>query len=249
MKKTIGIILIIFILIVGMLPIYSNAATLNIAMNASVSKTKIDKNDKTIEVTLSLGSFSGVAENSTLGYQGTLEFDKTVFESATVTGLNGWTVTYDPTKSTTIVGDTAAAKANTDIAKITLKLKSNLDAGSKGNIELKNLVLTDGTNEITYNKTFSITIEKKNNENTENKANTPTSTTNANTSTNKSNTQTSNNSATSGNNTNKSNSSLTANTAITKLPAAGLNNVIILAIVIVLIAAIIFKFKSRKIKY
>lgn len=249
MKKTIGIILIAFMLTVGMLPIYSNAATFNVAMNASVSKTKIDKNDKTVEVILSLGSFSGVAENSTLGYQGTLEFDKTVFESATVTGLNGWTVTYDPTKSTTIVGDTAAAKANTDIAKITLKLNSNLDAGSKGNIELKNVVLTDGTNEITYNKTFSITLEKKNSENTENKTNTPTNTTNTNTSTNKSNTQTSNNSATSGNNTNKSNSSLTANTAITKLPAAGLNNVIILAIVIVFIAAIIFKFKSRKIKY
>ncbi len=249
MKKTIGIILIAFMLTVGMLPIYSNAATFNVAMNASVSKTKIDKNDKTVEVILSLVSFSGVAENSTLGYQGTLEFDKTVFESATVTGLNGWTVTYDPTKSTTIVGDTAAAKDNTDIAKITLKLNSNLDADSKGNIELKNVVLTDGTNEITYNKTFSITLEKKNSENTENKTNTPTNTTNTNTSTNKSNTQTSNNSATSGNNTNKSNSSLTANTAITKLPAAGLNNVIILAIVIVFIAAIIFKFKSRKIKY
>ena len=49
-------------------------------------------------------------------------------------------------------------------------------------------------------------------------------------------------------NTTKSNST-TNTTAIKKLPAAGLNNIIILVIGIVIIAAIIFKFKSRKIKY
>ena len=248
MKKTIKIILIILILALGILPIYSNAATLNVAMNANISKTKISESDKTVEVTLALGSFSGIAENSTLGYQGTLEYDNNVFESATVTGLNGWTVTYDPTKSTTIVADTATAKANTDIAKITFKLKSNLESGTTGNIQFKNIVLTDGTNETTYNKAFSVTLEKSDakdnekNNTTNNETNSQTNTTNT------ANTQKTNNTTTSGNSTTKSNST-TNTTAITKLPAAGLNNIIILAIGIVIIAAIIFKFKSRKIKY
>lgn len=251
MKKTIKIILIILILVLGILPIYSNAATLNVAMNANISKTKISESDKTVEVTLALGSFSGIAENSTLGYQGTLEYDNNVFESATVTGLNGWTVTYDPTKSTTIVADTATAKANTDIAKITFKLKSNLESGATGNIQLKNIVLTDGTNETTYNKTFSVTLEKsdaKDNEKNNTTNNETSSQLNTTNTANTANTQTANTNTTSGNNTTKVNSA-TNTTAIKKLPAAGLNNMIILVIGIVIIAAIIFKFKSRKIKY
>lgn len=141
------------------------------------------------------------------------------------------------TKSTTIVADTATAKANKDIAKITFKLKSNLESGTTGNIQFKNIVLTDGTNETTYNKTFSVTLEKSDAKDNEKN----------NTTNNKTNSQT-NTTTTSGNNTTKSNST-TNTTAITKLPAAGLNNIIILVIGIVIIAAIIFKFKSRKIKY
>lgn len=255
MKKTKASIIIMILTIVAFMNIISiksyAAEKANAVINITSNTQKIESKQSTIEVTISLRTLENLNLTNgklVLGYEATLDYDSNIIESATVEGLNGWTVVYEASTKK-IVGDTVDAKANTDTAKIVLKLKNNIPNGTSGKISVKNLLLTDGTNETTYNKTFSITLEKKNNENTENKTNTPTSTTNTNTSTNKSNTQTSNNSATSGNNTNKSNSSLTANTAITKLPAAGLNNVIILAIVIVFIAAIIFKFKSRKIKY
>lgn len=253
MKKTKASIIIMILTIVAFMNIISiksyAAEKANAVINITSNTQKIESKQSTIEVTISLRTLENLNLTNgklVLGYEATLDYDSNIIESATVEGLNGWTVVYEASTKK-IVGDTVDAKANTDTAKIVLKLKNNIPNGTSGKISVKNLLLTDGTNDFSFSK--NITIEKKNSENTENKTNTPTNTTNTNTSTNKSNTQTSNNSATSGNNTNKSNSSLTANTAITKLPAAGLNNVIILAIVIVLIAAIIFKFKSRKIKY
>lgn len=252
MKKTKASIIMILTIVVFMniISIKSYAAEkANAVINITSNTQKIESKQSTIEVTISLGTLENLNLTNgklVLGYEATLDYDSNIIESATVEGLNGWTVVYEASTKK-IVGDTVDTKANTDTAKIVLKLKNNIPNGTSGKISVKNLLLTDGTNDFSFSK--NITVEKKNSENTENKTNTPTNTTNTNTSTNKSNTQTSNNSATSGNNTNKSNSSLTANTAITKLPAAGLNNVIILAIVIVFIAAIIFKFKSRKIKY
>lgn len=248
MKKTKASIIIMILTIVAFMNIISiksyAAEKANAVINITSNTQKIESKQSTIEVTISLRTLENLNLTNgklVLGYEATLDYDSNIIESATVEGLNGWTVVYEASTKK-IVGDTVDAKANTDTAKIVLKLKNNIPNGTSGKISVKNLLLTDGTNDFSFSK--NITVEKNNSENTENKTNTPT-----NTSTNKYNTQTSNNSATSGNNTNKSNSSLTANTAITKLPAAGLNNVIILAIVIVLIAAIIFKFKSRKIKY
>ena len=215
-------------------------------VNITANTQKIEDKQSTIELMISLGELENLSSTNgkmILGYQATLNYDSNMVESATIEGLNGWNVIYEASTKK-IVGDTGDAKANTNTAKIVLKLKENIPDGTSGKISIKNLLLTDGTNDFSFNK--DITIEKKSADTTNNETN---NTTNSETNnTDMSNTQKTNNSTTSGNNTTKAN--LTANTkAITKLPAAGLNNAIILAIVIATISAIIFKFKSRKIKY
>lgn len=214
----------------------------NAIVNITANTQKIEDKQSTIELMISLGALENLSLTNgkiVLGYEATLNYDSNIVESATIEGLNGWTAVYEASTKK-IVGDTVDAKANTNTAKIVLKLKENIPDGTSGKISIKNLLLTDGTNDFSFSK--DITIEKKSANTTNNETNSQTNTTNT------SNTQKTNNTTTSGNNTTKSN--LTTNTtAITKLPAAGLNNIIILAIGIVIIAAIIFKFKSRKIKY
>lgn len=218
----------------------------NAEVNITANTQKIEDKQSTIELMISLGELENLSSTNgkmILGYQATLNYDSNMVESATIEGLNGWNVIYEASTKK-IVGDTGDAKANTNTAKIVLKLKENIPDGTSGKISIKNLLLTDGTNDFSFNK--DITIEKKSADTTNNETN---NTTNSETNnTDMSNTQKTNNSTTSGNNTTKAN--LTTNTkAITKLPTAGLNNAIILAIVIATISAIIFKFKSRKIKY
>lgn len=217
----------------------------NATVNITANTQKIEDKQSTIELMISLGALENLSLTNgkiVLGYEATLNYDSNIVESATIEGLNGWTAVYEASTKK-IVGDTVDAKANTNTAKIVLKLKENIPDGTSGKISIKNLLLTDGTNDFSFNK--DITIEKKIIETTDNQTNSQSNTTNT---ANTANTQTANTNTTSGSNTTKSNST-TNTTAIKKLPAAGLNNVIILAIGIVIIAAIIFKFKSRKIKY
>lgn len=247
MKKTkVSIIIVTIIFFINIISIKSYASEkANAVINITSNTQKIENNQSTIEVMISLGALENL--NSTngklvLGYEATLDYDSNIIESATIEGLNGWSAIYEASTKK-IVGDTTDAKANTNTAKIVLKLKENIPDGTSGKISIKKLLLTDGTNDFSFNK--DITIEKKIIETTDNQTNSQSNTTNT---ANTANTQTANTNTTSGNNTTKVNSA-TNTTAITKLPAAGLNNVIILAIGIVIVAAIIFKFKSRKIKY
>lgn len=252
--RKIKVYIILMIVIVTFMSIISTKSYAEGKANAEVNITantqKIEDKQSTIELMISLGALENLSSTNgkiILGYEATLNYDSNMVESATIEGLNGWNVIYEASTKK-IVGDTGDAKANTNTAKIVLKLKENIPDGTSGKISIKNLLLTDGTNDFSFSK--DITIEKKSDNTTNNETNKETNnTTNSETNnTNMSNTQKTNNSTTSGNNTTKAN--LTTNTkAITKLPAAGLNNTIILAIVIAIIASIIFKFKSRKIKY
>ena len=214
----------------------------NATVNITANTQKIEDKQSTIELMISLGALENLSLTNgkiVLGYEATLNYDSNIVESATIEGLNGWTAVYEASTKK-IVGDTVDAKANTNTAKIVLKLKENIPDGTSGKISIKNLLLTDGTNDFSFSK--DITIEKKSADTANNETNSQANITNT------SNTQKTNTTTTSGNNTTKSN--LTTNTtAIKKLPAAGLNNIIILVIGIVIITAIIFKFKSRKIKY
>ncbi len=166
MKK--NIILSIFMIIILLIANISFAeATPTAEITATANKTTIESTDKTIEVTISLGNISGLVEtgnNIVLAYEGTLEYDTNMFESVTVQGQNDWTAIYEPTTKK-IIGDTTTAKANTTIAKLTFTLKDNIASGTTGTIKINNVVLTDETNEFTFNKTITVTANEKQEEN------------------------------------------------------------------------------------
>lgn len=135
------------------------ATTVNIEMNLTPT-VQVSEDAKTVVLTLSLGSFQGVAENTQLAYQGTLAYDANIFEKVEVVGLNGWTVGYsDETKI--IQGDTGSGTPNSEITTITFTLKDGISAGTRTDITISNLTISDGTDatdNINYTKTSAITI-------------------------------------------------------------------------------------------
>ena len=235
-RKILAIIMIIFMITI--LGTINSLAAGNIELNVQ-GETTVKDTEKTIELTLSLGSFTEIEEGIPLGYQGTLEYDENLFEGITVEGLNGWTVNYE-NSTKVFMGETDTAKANTQIAKITLTLKDGVTPGTSGTINFSDILLTDGTNDFTFNKEITVTIE---NEEVDN----PSEGNNQISGTNETNTTTSTNISTNSSSIQGSNTDRT--TASTRLPSAGLKNILIIAVVIISILMVVFKIKSRDIKY
>lgn len=246
MKKRKLTIALILIMILAIGTINSFAADTKIEMDVQ-GQTTVNDTDKTIELILSLGSFTGIEEGKPLGYQGTLTYDENVFDGIDVEGLNGWTVNYE-SSTKTILGETDVANANTQIAKITLTIKDGVEPGTSGKIQFNNILITDGTNDSTFNKEITVTVQGAGEENNptedpETGENSENTTENDPVNTNQPNNDVSTNTATiQGSNTDKT-------TASTKLPSAGVKSVLIIAVVIAIILMIVFKIKSRDIKY
>lgn len=233
--KKIRLIMTIFICIV-MISVHALAA--NEAIEVSMSgASSIEEGTTTYVTTLKLGAFTNITEGKTLGFEGKLEFDKTIFEGVTVEGLNGWTITYS-SSTNKIVGDTTSGKPNMEIAKLTFTLKNGINAQNGIKIKLGSVVFTDGTFEINkeLETTFSITEKPINNE--KNEVN----------DTNIANMQNTSNQA-SNSAVNTTNKQVDNTTAKKVIPAAGIRNFIMIGIVILIIAVIIFKIKSKDIKY
>lgn len=235
-RKILAIIMIIFMITI--LGTINSLAAGNIELNVQ-GETTVKDTEKTIELTLSLGSFTEIEEGIPLGYQGTLEYDENLFEGITVEGLNGWTVNYE-NSTKVFMGETDTVKANTQIAKITLTLKDGVTPGTSGTINFSDILLTDGTNDFTFNKEVTVTIE---NEEVDN----PSEGNNQISGTNETNTTTSTNISTNSSSIQGSNTDRT--TASTRLPSAGLKNILIIAVVIISVLMVVFKIKSRDIKY
>ena len=253
MKKIISIIFMIIILVVTTTNVNAtDEQAKNIELNVS-GQTTIESDVKTVDLTVSLGNFTGISENIVLGYQTTLEYDTNMFESVAVEGLNGWTATYSP-DTNILIGDTQNARANTNITKITLTLKDGVEAGTSGTINLRNIELTDETNDFTYNRTITVRIEEESNpgDNTNTIQDNTTNTNEQNQTGNSviNNNVSATNTSNSASSLNRTNSSNVDNTTATKvIPKAGMTNILIIGICVVIVAGIIFKIKSRKIKY
>ena len=240
-NKIIGTILIIVMIItLGTISSFAEGGT-NIELNLN-GQTTVNKDTKTVVLTLSLGNFTGVESGATLGYQGTLEYDEDMFQSVEVEGLNGWTANYEGSTKV-LLGDVDKANPNTDITKITLTLKDNVQPGAEGKIQINNIELTDGDNDFSFNKEVTVKMEESTTPSEDNTNNTAE---NGNVTNNNSviNANIANNAGMQSGNT-KDNTTVHA----TKLPNTGIENMILVAIAITIVAIVVFKIKSRKIKY
>ena len=162
--------IIIFILILmNIFAVYCLAdTTFDVKLTSDSEKILKDQS----EVVLYLG-LQDYAKDGILGYEASIEYDNTVFESISMEGLNGWdTPDYDETTHK-FVSTTKTAKANTNIAKITMKVKKNATE-KQTEIKIKNLIISDGIDSNTLNlqKSFSLVVNQTNNStNEDNKEN------------------------------------------------------------------------------
>lgn len=141
--------------------------------------------------------------------------------------MNDWSASFN---NNMILGDTSKGKANTEIAKIALKIKKeNIANKQNTTIRLNNILLTDGEFEITSDKQVTINFTNENASKTQKVNNIKDVT------------------VIQGENT--VDATTTTSNQINKLPDAGIRESIIIAICILVILVIIFKIKSRKIKY
>lgn len=104
----------IFLLII---PIYTYAVTIHLNLATDMQYYKITEEDKSLIVMIQLGDFVNIPDNTALGYTATIEYDKSIFENITISGKNGWDVTYNYSNDR-IEGDTEKALENTDIAEL-----------------------------------------------------------------------------------------------------------------------------------
>ena len=240
-KIIMTILIIAMILTIGTISSFAEEEA-NIELNLN-GQTTINEDTKTVELTLSLGDFTGVEDGATLGYQATLEYDKNMFQSVEVEGLNGWTANYE-SSTKVLLGDVDRANPNTDITKITLTLKDDVQPGTEGKVQINNILLTDGNNDFTFNKEVTVKMEEE--------VTTPVEDDNTNNSGNNGN-ATNNNSSINANISNNAGmqSGNTDNTTVqaTRLPNTGIENIILVAIAVTIVAIIVFKIKSRDIKY
>ena len=210
----------LFLLVI---PLSTYAATIDFKLISNTQNYKIEE-AKPLVVSIQLGDFISIPEGTPLGYTATIEYDKSKFKNITVTGKNGWNALYS--KSTNkIEGDIGQATANTTIAELSFKLKEeNIKRNETTIIKLKDILISDGNFEIKAEKEIKINII---NEKVEAKTQ-----------------QIKDIVIIAGEN---SVNSATSSKETEKLPNAGMKKNIVIAIGILVIFAIIFKIKSRKI--
>ena len=121
-------------------------------LNITLQNANIAEGQKQVVIQINLSSYSGAGD---LGYQGTLQYDKNIFESVTMTSLNDWEdIDYEDSTGT-FLSTTKNAKAGTTIAEITLTIKDGVTAQNT-EVTISNLMFSDGETSATFNKTFTL---------------------------------------------------------------------------------------------
>lgn len=130
------IILLLVIALASTTKAANGSLTVRIKPDASKAIT-----DNEVYVTLSLTDFNNVETTWPMAGQGTLEYDETIFEEVSIEGLNGWSASMN--QSGAILLDTASVVDGDEIARITLKIKEDVNTfGTE--IKVNSFNLTNG---------------------------------------------------------------------------------------------------------
>lgn len=232
MKNKIISILVISMLILS-IGIISNAAVTTTDLN--VKNSFEGEQIQQLIVPIYITDTTGTVE-SAIGYQATLDYDESVFESVTLTAQNGWNATYNDTTKK-IVQDTTTAKQNQEVGKLTFTLKSYTKDVST-TIKITGIKIATDTEFVTpADKSVSVKVkaEEAKEDNTVDNVvgnNITLNTTNN----------------TSGNKVSVTGNNIDTTTAKNILPATGIGRVLLIMLVICIISAVFFRFKARKIK-
>ncbi len=236
MKKIVSIVLFILI-ICTMLNVNASAPASDVGVYANA-----EKQSSKMVIEYGLLNFVEVEEGQAMVITMTLDYDTSVISSVQAQGLNNWSASFEEgTKR--LVLETNSGKANTGVVQLTFNINQSATINSSNNkITLKDINISEGENLDKYdeNHTFEISLnnDEENGGNTAKPGN---------------NTNTANSNGSQNGSTNSKTNSIAGNVdktvAKNQLPKAGLKNIAIIAIVVIAVAVVIFKIKSRKIKY
>ena len=236
MKKIVSIVLFILI-ICTMLNVNASAPASDVGVYANA-----EKQSSKMVIEYGLLNFVEVEEGQAMVITMTLDYDTSVISSVQAQGLNNWSASFEEgTKR--LVLETNSGKANTGVVQLTFNINQSATINSSNNkITLKDINISEGENLDKYdeNHTFEISLnnDEENGGNTAKPGN---------------NTNTANSNGSQNGSTNSKTNSISGNVdktvAKNQLPKAGLKNIAIIAIVVIAVAVVIFKIKSRKIKY
>lgn len=255
MKKRIILMMVVCLIFVSITGL-SYGATVNLSLTASAGEYNTE-NGSTVIILMHLGELVDVEQGTPLGFTANLQYDNTIFSNVSISGKNGWSADLNSSNNM-IIADTASASANTDVVELTLTInKENIKETTDTTISFKNIVISDGDFEVTTEKDINVKIVKPADKPTDTEDPDPQPETPEN----------------GGNNENsdpsgvqevtelepvKPSDSLSAGQTstqkqqvnkATKLPDAGMQTNIKIAIGVLVVLIVIFKFKSRKIKY
>lgn len=236
MKKIVSIVLFILI-ICTMLNVNASAPASDVGVYANA-----EKQSSKMVIEYGLLNFVEVEEGQAMVITMTLDYDTSVISSVQAQGLNNWCASFEEgTKR--LVLETNSGKANTGVVQLTFNINKSATINSSNNkITLKDINISEGENLDKYddNHTFEIPLnnDEENGGNTAKPGN---------------NTNTANNNGSQNGSTNSRTNSISGNVdktvAKNQLPKAGFKNIAVIAIVVIAVAVVIFKIKSRKIKY
>ena len=237
MKKIVSIVLFILI-ICTMLNVNASAPASDVGVYANVKEQSSNK----MVIEYGLLNFVEVEEGQAMVITMTLDYDTSVISSVQAQGIGNWSASFEEgTKR--LVLETNSGKANTGVVQLTFNINQSATINSSNNkITLSDINISEGENLDKYdeNHTFEISLnnDEENGGNTAKPGN---------------NTNTANNNGSQNGSTNSKTNSISGNVdktvAKNQLPKAGLKNIAIIAIVVIAVAVVIFKIKSRKIKY
>ena len=237
MKKIVSIVLFILI-ICTMLNVSASAPASDVGVYANVKEQSSNK----MVIEYGLLNFVEVEEGQAMVITMTLDYDTSVISSVQAQGIGNWSASFEEgTKR--LVLETNSGKANTGVVQLTFNINQSATINSSNNkITLKDINISEGENLDKYdeNHTFEISLnnDEENGGNTAKPGN---------------NTNTANNNGSQNGSTNSKTNSISGNVdktvAKNQLPKAGFKNIAVIAIVVIAVAVVIFKIKSRKIKY
>lgn len=227
MKKTIYILALTITII--LIPLTVHAAGIDVKLISKEQDYNITDENDTINLKMDLGDFVNIQSRIPLGCTAILDYDTSIINEVTITGENGWNASYNKVNNK-ILCDTSSAIPNTEIATINLKLnRQEIKGNMQTKISLNNIELSDGDFKITSQKT--VTVNLKNDSKTDSDIAQ----------------KVSDIKIIAGEKAINATASQ-RNKDIT-LPNAGNSAWMLVAIITLIILMILFKFKSRKIKY
>lgn len=181
-------------------------------------------------------------KNLALGYEAELEYDPNVFEGVSFIAKNGWTASSDFENSSKfsediVIENSTGTEADTVIGVLKLKAKMTMTETQKSIIKINNVLLTDGDND--YRTTATIDVEVTPSEQK------PDNTVDNTTTDEVTDIESKDNTITKTNTIGGTSDQTTANQ---KIPAAGINIMVVILTMVILITAVFGIIRYKKIK-